>query len=731
MNALKKLSILCLGGIFGFSLAQAQQYEENALYVKLKESAKISTKSLGERRVVPLSSLGLKLSKAKSDQFGLHQEAYSMHLFGNPVLEKSFRIQFDSTSKIDKLIRMLENDPAVEFVERVSVGHIYSIDPKAVSTDFDSIPDDPYFQPIENGAKPLWYLDMINAPGAWHMQKGDSNLIVAVVDGAVWGEHPELQIPSAHQYSVYSGVNNSAPPAGTDQDELCEVLGEDANGNDLCPSYTWSHGTHCAGVVAAKTNNGEGMASLASGVTLLGVAAHHPQYPGVVYRGYDGITWAADNGARVISCSWGGGNETIENEVLKTCYENNIVILGAAGNEGANNAIFPGASPYAISVGSVDENGSRSSFSNYGIWVDIVAPGGNSTSANGRTPILSTTYCYPQYMRLYYPDIYASGFENQRYDLMQGTSMATPLVASLCALMISRDSTLTPDQIRDLLQISSHKSASLAKDFSPLVGYIDAAAAIKAVDEARFDEPVSNLRITDHIIDTVWIEWDAPKNPQHKIASYNVFRNGELLDSLVSPDATSYMAVGGRGGMTSFMVSVNYEDGYKSCRIETLQELPNIYTVTIVCRPGQGGTVLGAGNYEVNDYAYLEAFPNPGYKFVRWYSGKVLSTHETCEVVVKDDMTVNAIFEEISANENDLANAIGLAPNPVSDVLNVSAPFAIEKIFVYDYQGRAIQVFEGKGQTEMTLDLESLAQGNYILNIQTLQGNVQKKIVKL
>ena len=58
-------------------------------------------------------------------------------------------------------------------------------------------------------------------------------------------------------------------------------------------------------------------------------------------------------------------------------------------------------------------------------------------------------------------------------------------------------------------------------------------------------------------------------------------------------------------------------------------------------------------------------------------------------------------------------------------------PFAIEKIFVYDYQGRAIQVFEGKGQTEMTLDLESLAQGNYILNIQTLQGNVQKKIVKL
>ena len=165
--------------------------------------------------------------------------------------------------------------------------------------------------------------------------------------------------------------------------------------------------------------------------------------------------------------------------------------------------------------------------------------------------------------------------------------------------------------------------------------------------------------------------------------------------------------------------------------IETLQELPNIYTVTIVCRPGQGGTVLGAGNYEVNDYAYLEAFPNPGYKFVRWYSGKVLSTHETCEVVVKDDMTVNAIFEEISANENDLANAIGLAPNPVSDVLNVSAPFAIEKIFVYDYQGRAIQVFEGKGQTEMTLDLESLAQGNYILNIQTLQGNVQKKIVKL
>ena len=92
-----------MGGLFGASL-QAQQYLDNALYVKLKESSPVSAKSMG-RKTVPLSSLGLKITQAKNNKFGLHQEARSMSLFNNPVLDKTFSISFDSTTQIDKLIR--------------------------------------------------------------------------------------------------------------------------------------------------------------------------------------------------------------------------------------------------------------------------------------------------------------------------------------------------------------------------------------------------------------------------------------------------------------------------------------------------------------------------------------------------------------------------------------------------------------------------------------------------
>ena len=147
MNALKRIALFCMGCLFGLNLAQAQQYEENALYVKLKENTKVSAKSFGDRRIVPLASLGLRITQAKSDQFGLHQEASSMHLFDNPVLEKTFLIQFDSIEKIDKLIRAREKDPLVESVERVTIGEIYGVffEPKATPTEFDSVPDDTFY----------------------------------------------------------------------------------------------------------------------------------------------------------------------------------------------------------------------------------------------------------------------------------------------------------------------------------------------------------------------------------------------------------------------------------------------------------------------------------------------------------------------------------------------------------------------------------------------------------
>lgn len=731
MNAFKRIALFCMGCLFGLNLAQAQQYEENALYVKLKENTKVSAKSFGDRRIVPLASLGLRITQAKSDQFGLHQEASSMHLFDNPVLEKTFLIQFDSIEKIDKLIRALEKDPLVEYVERVSIGEIYGVffEPKATPTEFDSVPDDTFYQ-TENGLELQWYLDMINAPAAWHMQKAKPEIIAAVIDGAVWGEHPELQIPSVLQYAT-NGGSSSAPPA-SNQDELCGAMSNEA-GEDLCTPYTWSHGTHCAGIIGARTNNGEGMASLSAGVTLMGISANRPSTPGAIYRGYDGITWAAENGARVINCSWGGARSSTENSILKSCYDRNIVILGAAGNQSSNTPTYPAASQYVISVGSVDENGRKSSFSNYGPWVDIAAPGGFANKENQGIGIISSTWCYPQYMRLSFKDVYENnGFEGQRYDIMVGTSMATPVVASLCALMLSRDSTLTPDEIRDILQTSSKPTPSTSNSFTPLSGIIDAAAALKAVDSARFDAPVSNLKIADTHVDTAWLEWDAPSNPEHEIIGYNIYVNGILVDSTVSPDATGYTAIGGEGGMTTYMVSVNYEDRYKSPRKVIKTKLPSIFNISILCMPNEGGTVTGGGKYEEFEIARLQAYPNPGFEFSRWrIPGGSSSTRDYYDVEVREDMNITAVFSEITSTEQVAEQSITITPNPVTDVLTIKATAEMESIVIFDYQGRKIQEANGNRQLETILDLGTLPTGNYILDIQTSQGNVQKKFVKM
>lgn len=730
MNALKKFSFLCLSSLLSFSIVQAQQYRDNAVYVKMKESTKVSAKSFG-RDVVPLSSLGLKISQTKNNRFGLHQEAYSLSLFDNPILDKTFQIQFDSTSQIDKIIRILEKDPNVEYVERIPIFKLYGIYPGKAAT--DTAPDDPFYQPIGN-VNPQWYLDMVNAPGAWALQTGDSNIIAAIVDGAVWGEHPELQIPTDLQYNAGTGAEgNSAPPSNVTQDEECSILYSDDPNASPCPSYSWSHGTHCAGVVGATNNNGQGIASLASGVTLMGVAAHLPQYPDAVYNGDGGIRWAANNGARVINCSWGGGSlSTSQETLLTTCYENGIVVVAAAGNDNTDEPSAPASSPHVISVGSVDETGRKSSFSNYGPWVSITAPGGFSHSYLG---ILSTTFCLPQYLRLYNEDIYNNGgFEGQYYDIMTGTSMASPLVASLCALMLSRDPDLSPGEIKDILQNTSTYSTSNRNYFMPLAGTINAEAAIKAVDEARYDAPVSNLSFVRQHLDTVWIEWDAPTGYEHEILSYNVFRNGTLLDSMVSASATSYMDTLVEGGRTSYMVSVNYSDGYKSYRQEIVEEIKATYEIrtVIVPRNSEAGIVTGGGMYEDRSRCLLEATANPGYEFERWYTqGETVSTRPYYNFIVRGDQVVNAIFKEVSSNEDQLAASMSLNPNPVQDILSLTSPTPIDALVIYDLQGRKIKELDGNRQTEIRVDVSFLPQGNYILDIITPQGKIQKKFIKL
>ncbi|MCM1169028.1 MAG: S8 family serine peptidase [Bacteroides sp.] len=727
MNFLKRIVISALGFGLLSTLSFSQDYMDNALYVKFKETSSVSAKKF-QRDVVPIEYLQLKMSNKKMVNNGFHREARSMSLFDNAFLDRTFQIQFDSTVNINKIIRLLESDPNVELVERVPVFKLFSVDPAK-----SEAPNDPYWSPVD-GKEMLWYLKMINAEGAWALQQGDSNIKVAVVDGAVWGEHPDLEIPLKYQHDATgeSRDGSSAPTYKGNQNDICSTLyAPEGSPDDPCPVYSWSHGTHCAGIVGAKNNNGVGISSLASGVTLLGIKATKVYAPGSVSAGYEGIRWAAQNGAKVISCSWGGstGGSDVGNALLRTCYNTGITIVAAAGNDASQDKGEPASSMYVITVGSVDENRQKSSFSNYGNWVDILAPGGSASRQNGNVGIVSTTYCQSQSLRLYKN---ISEFNDKYYDEMSGTSMATPLVSSLCALMLSKDSTLTPGQIRYILQNTSKSNAATNAVFTPLAGIIDAEAAIKAVSETVFDAPVENLTVASTVADTIWLKWDAPSNPTHRILGYDVFCNGVLIDSCTPETSTKYYST--PGGQNVYLVGVVYEDNVVSIRREVRRIGPEMFKINVMASPHVGGTVTGDGTYAEGSIVTLSAIPNDGYVFLEWGrlgSDEVFGTRPTITRRVKEQVTYVARFKKGVANEQESEQTFSLTPNPARDNVKIGSPALIERITVVDLQGRTLRQIDKVNAMEYTLDVQSLENGTYIVMLKTQNGTLQQKFVKL
>ena len=234
-------------------------------------------------------------------------------------------------------------------------------------------------------------------------------------------------------------------------------------------------------MVAAKNNNSVGISSIGggdgttgSGLTLMGVRAANNNDQ--LYYCSNGVAWAVNNGANVVSMSYGGtSSSTSEQRAYQTYYNNGVVLVAAAGNDGdGNNAInYPAGYSSVISVASVDKSGKLSYFSEYGSGrADIAAPGGFYN--NGMTNnILSTTYCVNQYNRI----MGMSGLSGQYYDGMQGTSMACPTVAGLCGLMLSAYPAMTPAQVKNCLQTTATALASGSNAIDGN-GYINAQAAV-------------------------------------------------------------------------------------------------------------------------------------------------------------------------------------------------------------------------------------------------------------
>ena len=224
------------------------------------------------------------------------------------------------------------------------------------------------------------------------------------------------------------------------------------------------HGTHVAGTIAALANNNIGIAGAAPGVKILPVKVLNCS--GYTSDVANGIKWAANNGARVINLSLGGtARDSALDAAIAYARTKKVVVVAAAGNNGTGctagkNAIsYPGASAGVIGVGAIDSNLNRSCFSNTGSYVDVVGPG---------TSILST---YPLAMT-------AKGYAP--YTSMSGTSMASPHVAAVAALVLSRKPTCTPDQVEVRIEATARRLGGTARNNDFGFGLVDPARAVAA-----------------------------------------------------------------------------------------------------------------------------------------------------------------------------------------------------------------------------------------------------------
>ncbi|MBI2034209.1 MAG: S8 family serine peptidase [Candidatus Levybacteria bacterium] len=286
-------------------------------------------------------------------------------------------------ANIEKALNAYKSNPNVEYVtvDRIA---------RAIFT-----PNDPYLSQ-------QWGLAKVNAPSAWDIAISSSQTRIAILDCGVYDSASTYRSPDGNfghpdiRDKVISRINFTT---ASDADDFC------------------NHGTHVAGIAAASTNNGIGVAGLGYNASIVNVKVLGDNGSGTFGWVINGILWASgcdtdpcgEKRAEIINMSLGatGSCDLLLQEAIDKAWQQGMVIVAAAGNSGANGAITPANCNNVIGVAASDQNDNKASFSNYGSGVDVAAPG---------VSILSTNY--------------VGG-----YSSFNGTSMASPFVAGLAALI--------------------------------------------------------------------------------------------------------------------------------------------------------------------------------------------------------------------------------------------------------------------------------------------------------
>jgi hypothetical protein len=320
------------------------------------------------------------------------------------------------------------------------------------------IPNDP-------GIPNQYYLRTINAESAWDISKGDTNVVIGIVDTGVDWPHPDLYA------NIWHNWNYKTDAATYPNDSIGWDFGGlgDGNGNATPDNNPIEdepvHGTLVAGCASAVTNNGIGGAGVGFKCKIMAVKVAEADLTDpstgepYIEFGFEGIQYAVDHGAKVINCSWGGGGySNAEQETINYAISHGTLVVAAAGNDGVNEQFYPAAYAGVLAVAATDQSDYIASFSNYGPDVALAAPGVDIYNTWQPKP---GNELGPAVVQAPPDTLYNYGI---------GTSFASPITAGVAALVCSRFPNYTPLQVAEQVRVNSDDIYSINPQYQYQIG---------------------------------------------------------------------------------------------------------------------------------------------------------------------------------------------------------------------------------------------------------------------
>ena len=405
----------------------SKDYLPNTLVIKFKNGARLDVATQSTAKQLSANGISLTVLAPVFNQNSKSEQALINE--GNYHFDRYYHAKYQGNASIETVINTLLQADNIEYAE-----------PSYIHTT--------WYTPNDAAYTSQAYLAQVKAPQAWDVSRNASGVVIAIVDSGSEISHQDLA------GNIY--YNTADPVNGIDDDGDGYV--DNYSGWDFCgasastmigdndpnvKSSEADHGVHVSGIASAVTDNGLGVASIAQNAKLLIVKTGADDAPRSIYKGYEGIKYAADKGAHIINCSWGGvGGGQFGQDMVNYAVSKGCLVVAAAGNSGNDVPIYPAAFDGVFAVANLNSNDTKSSASNYGTYVDISAPGQG---------IYNTVY-------------------NNSYASYSGTSMAAPLVASAAALLKAKYPSYTGQQIGEMLRATADDIDAVNINYTGLLG---------------------------------------------------------------------------------------------------------------------------------------------------------------------------------------------------------------------------------------------------------------------